>query len=362
MTRLSVLLRSQRRSQLPPRGSIASAAALLVIVALAGLGGCGKKPSQAHGPPPELTGLAAVPATAEAVVGAEIGKLAGSPVIERIVDQLLLRDQVLAERWGHVKDDCKIDVVKQVKRVLLAIGPHAGPSPGTGPVIMVVVGAIPEADFKDCVAKLVGGGNGAVTGKLVYDRTLYLAKDGNRTVYFAYGRPDTIILSATEAYVTEALGTGKKASDNPDLVKWLALVDQNASLWAVGRIDARLRDGLVQLTKGKLTGGPVALALQADLSDGANLRLAAVMPSPADAKALESYAKGELALFTAAAQWKSLGSVVGKVTATAENEIVRFRAPLGNEDLNQLLSALDGGSMPAQDSAPPTPGSGSGPK
>lgn len=326
------------------------------------LAGCGKKPSQAHGPPPELTGLAAVPATAEAVVGVDVAKLAASPVIDRVVEQLLLRDQTLSERWAHVKADCKIDLVKQVKRVMLAIGPHAGPSPGTGPVIMVVVGSIPEADLKDCVAKLVGGGNGAVTGKLVYDRTLYLAKDGNRTMYFAYGRPDTIILGSSESYVTEALGTGKKAPDNPDLAKWLALVDQSSSLWAVGRIDARVRDGLLQLAKGKLTGGPAALALQADLSDGANLRLSAVMPSPADAKALESYAKGELALLTAAAQWKSLGSVVGKITVASDKEIVQFRAPLGNEDLNQVLSALDGGSMPAQDSAPPTPGSGSGPK
>lgn len=346
-------------TRLPVVRASVVAAALLIA---AGLGACGKKPAPSHGPPPELTGLAAVPATVEAVVGVDVAKLAGSPVIERIVDQLLLRDPVLAERWGHMKDDCKIDVVKQVKRVMLAIGPHVGPSPGTGPVIMVVVGAIPEASFKDCVAKLVGVGNGAVTGKAVYDRTLYLVKDGNRTMYFAYGRPDTIVLSTDEAFVTEALSTGKKAPDNADLAKWLALVDQNTSLWAVGRVDARVGGGLVQLSNGKVSGPPVAMALQADLSDGANLRLAAVLPSAGDAKALESYAKGELALFTAAAQWKSLGSVVGKITVAADNEIVQFRAPLGNEDLNQLLSALDGGSMPAQDSAPPTPGSGSGPQ
>ena len=336
------------------------AAGLAIAAAVAIAAGCGKKPSPPSGPPPEITGLAAVPATAEAVVGADVAKLIDSPVIDRAVEQLLAGNKTLAERWGRVKDDCKIDVGKQVKRVMLAIGPH-GATPGTGPVIMVVVGSIAEADLKDCVAKLVGTGGGAVTGKLVYGRTLYLAKDGNRAMYFAYGRPDTIVLGSNEAYVTEALGSGKKAPDAADLAPWLQRVDQNAALWAVGRTDERVRNGLVQLTEGKLASGPVAYAATADLAAGANLELSAVMAKPDDAQALASYAKGELAILTAAAQWKSLGPVVGKITVAADKEIVHFRAPLSLDDLNLLLSALDGGSTPAQDSAPPTPGSGSGP-
>jgi hypothetical protein len=334
---------------------------LAALGALGCVGGCGKKAAGPSGPAPEITGLAAVPATAEAVLGADVAKLAGSPVLDRAVEQLLQRNPTLSERWQHLKDDCKIDLGKQIKRVMLAIGPHPGPDPGTGPVIMVVVGSIAEADLKDCVAKLVGGGGGTVTGKAVFGRTLYLAKDGNRTMYFAYGKPDTIVLGSSEAYVTEALGAGKKAPDNPDLARWLTLVDQNSALWAVGRTDARVRDGLVQLTEGKLSGGPAAFTAMADLSDGANLQLGAVMSKPEDAKSLESYVKGELALLTAAAQWKSLGSVVGKITVSVDNDVVHFRAPLTVEDLNQLLSALDGGTPPAQDSAPPTPGSGSGP-
>jgi hypothetical protein len=324
--------------------------------------GCSKKADPPKAPPPELTGLAAVPATAEAVVGVDVVKLAGSPLVERAVDQLLLRNAELGERWQRVKDDCRIDVGKQVKRVMLAIGPHRGPEPGTGPVIMVVVGSIPEAVLKECVGKLVGSGGGTVTGKLVEGRTLYLAKDGNRTMYFAYGRPDTIVLGADEAYVTDALGTGKKAPDNQDLTRWLGLVSQNAPLWAVGRTDARVRDGLVRVTGGKLNAGPVAYAATAELDEGATLALSAVMSTPADANSLESYVKGELALLAAAAQWKSLGSVVGKIAVTVEREVVQFRVPLAVDDLNLLLSALDGDSTPAQDSAPPTTGSGSGPK
>jgi len=341
-------------------GNALCVAGVLGGLALGGAG-CGKKPVVPSGPPPELTGLAAVPATAEVVLGADIAKLAGSPVIDRVLEQLLRHDPVLSERWQGLKDGCKVNLGKQIKRVMLAIGPHAGPAPGTGPVLMVVVGSIPEADFKDCVTKLVGNGGGTVTGKAILGRTLYLVKDGNRTMYFVYGKPDTIVLGSDEAFTTEALGTGKKAPDNPDLTKWLKLVNQNSAIWAVGRTDPRVRDGLAQIMSGKLSHGPLAFAAMADLSLGANLQLGVVMSKSGDAKNLESFVKNELALFTAAAQWKSLGSVVGKIGVTTDSDVVRFRAPLTIEDLNQLLSALDGGTTPAQDSALPTPGSGSGP-
>src|SRR3954447_18243056 len=104
--------------------SLRNALGLVCLLGVLGGSGCGKKPIERSAPPPEITGLAAVPATAEAVVGADVAKLAGSPVIDRAVEQLLLGNKPLAERWGRVKDDCKIDVGKQVKRVVLAIGPH----------------------------------------------------------------------------------------------------------------------------------------------------------------------------------------------------------------------------------------------
>ncbi|HEX3762215.1 MAG TPA: hypothetical protein VHW23_26120 [Kofleriaceae bacterium] len=322
---------------------------------------CGKKTEQPAGPAPELTGLAVVPASADVVVGADIAKLSGSPIIDRAVEQLLTRDATLSDRWQRLKDECKLDLGKQIKRVMLALGPsRPGPAPGTGPVLMVAVGSVPETELQQCVTKLVGAGGGSLTGKPVLGRTMYLAKDGNRTMSFAYTRPDTVVLSADEAYLTEAMGSGKKAPDNPDLTAWRKLVNQSAPLWAVGRTDARIRDGLVHLTEGKISAGPVAFALSADLGDGARLQLSAVMNQPDQAKALESYVKGELALLGAAAQLKSLGSVVGKVTVTAEGNVVQFRAALTVDDLNHLLSVLDGDSPPPQNRAPlqPSPGSG----
>src|SRR3954466_1603000 len=94
--------------------------ALCLILALcAAVPGCGKK-EQPAGPAPELTGLAVIPASAEVVVGADIAKLTDSPVIDRAVEQLVMRETVLAERWQRLKDECKIDLGKQIKRVMLA--------------------------------------------------------------------------------------------------------------------------------------------------------------------------------------------------------------------------------------------------
>lgn len=326
-------------------------------LSLAGAG-CGKKPLPS-GPPPELTGLAVVPASAEVVVGLDLKKLDDAPVIDRVVEELFANDAVLAERWQRLRDDCKIDLVKQVRHIMLALGPpRTGPTPGTGPVLMVAVGSLPEADLKDCVTKLVGVGGGTVTGSAVGGRTLYLARDGNRTMYFAYSRPDTIVLGSDEAYVTEALGSGKKAPDNPDLTAWSRLVNQNSPLWAVGRTDPRVRDGLVQLTDKKVSG-PIAFAASGDFFDGAKLTLTAVMATAEQAKSLESYVKGELALLSAAAQLKSLGSVARKLEVSAEDTVVRFHVALSVADVNQLLSLLDVAGTPAQDRAPaPSPGSG----
>lgn len=340
-------------------GSVIRVVAVLGALGLVG-SACGKKQSAPSGPPPELTGLAVVPASAEAVVGVDVRKLLGSPVLDRVVEQVLLREATLSERLRRLGDDCKIDLGKQIKHIMLALGPHAGPQPGTGPVLMIAVGSLPETDLKDCVTRLVGTGGGTLTGKVVLGRTLYLAKDGNRTMYFAYSRPDTVVLSADEAYITEALGSGKKAPDDPELTAWRKLVNENSPLWAVGRTDARIRDGLVQLTEGQISSGPVAIAASADLSDGAKLQLSAVMTTPDQAKKLESFVEQVLPLLAAAAQWKSLGSVVGKLGVSVDGAIAQFRATLTRDDLNQLLSALDETSTPAQDRAPPHPGADSG--
>jgi len=349
------------------------AASGAAIIAVAAIAACGKKASEPSGPPPEVTGLAAVPANVEGVIAVDVGRMVGAPLIDRAVDQLLLHDPTIAERWNKLRDTCKIDFPKQVKRVMVALGSSssavggtAGASvampasaPGTGPVILVATGNLVETELAKCVEGIVGGGGGSVSGKSVESRTLYQVKDGNRTMFFAFGRPDTVVMGANEAYVGEAVGGGKKAPDNPELGKWLALVDQNAPIWAVGRVDERVRAGLLKVTGNSLGAGPVAFVATLDPSEGAKFELGVVMADAKDANTLESYAKQQLGMLGMAAQMKSMGKIVDKVAISSKDNVVRFKVALTIDDVNRLFCLLDGTKNCEQDAAP-AQGSGSG--
>jgi hypothetical protein len=333
-----------------------------VALAMCGLAlawGCGKK--HGGGPAVEVAGLAAVPASAEVVISADVPRVADSPLVSRAVDQLMLRDPDLADRWQKLHDSCKLDETK-LAHVLLAIGPRGNQNGvGTGPVLMVATGKLTENELVTCVRGMVGSGGGDVTAKTVAGHTLYQARDGSRIMFFGFGRPDTVLLSSNEAFITEALSPGKKATDNADLGAWIALADQKAPVWAAGRADPNLRDRLVKLTGGQLSAGPQAMVVSFDPTSGAKLDLGAVMVNAQDSKALESFAKGQVALLGMAAQKFSAGKLVDKIQVTAEGTVVHVRVNLALDEVNQLISALDGGGSAAQDSPPAGSGSGSGP-
>jgi hypothetical protein len=74
---------------------------------------------------------------------------------------------------------------------------------------------------------------------------------------------------------------------------------------------------------------------------------------------LESYAKQQLGLLGAAAQFKSMGKIVNKVAISSKDNVVRFKVALSIDDVNRLFCVLDGTRDCEQDAAP-AQGSGSG--
>ena len=322
-----------------------------IVLSLLLVAACTKRKAKDTALSPEVSGLAAVPATAQVVIAADVSKLADSPIIARAVERLLMSEPKLAESWAHVQESCKIDPIKQIRHVMLAIGPPPGGA-GTGPVLMVATGSLSEPDLATCIRSMVGKGGGELTAKSVVGRSIYMVKDGNRTMHFAFSRPDTVVLGTNEAWVVEALGTGPKATSNPDLQGWLKLIDQHSPVWAVGRVDPRVGQGLVTATAGKLAKQPEAFVATLDATVGAKILLGVVMSDAESAKTLESWAKNELAVASMAAQMKSLGSVVAKVTVIAEQSVVRFRAALTMDEVNRLLSVLDEKPAPEQGSPP----------
>jgi hypothetical protein len=218
---------------------------------------------------------------------------------------------------------------------------------------MVATGKLSETELATCVRGMVGQGSGSLVTKDAGGRTLYEAKDGNRVMYFAFGRPDTVVLGSNEAFVLEALAApGKKVLDNEDMKRWIGLADQKAPLWAAGKVDERVKTGLVRVTSGQISAGPVAIALSGDLSSGVKGDLAVVMANAADSKALETFVKSQQGLLGYAAQAKGLGKLVDAIKITADGDVLRFHVEVTPEDVNRLVSALDGGGSAEQDSPP----------
>jgi hypothetical protein len=340
------------------RGRAAPVAVALAVLAIAA--GCGKKARVASGPSPEVTGLAAVPSNAEVIVGMDAVRLADSPIVTRATDMLLSREPDLAVRWQALRESCKLEV-KQVNRLMIALGPPPpGGRIGTGPMVMIATGKISEPDLVRCVREIIGKGGGSLVVKTGEGRTLYQVKDGARTMFIAFGRPDTVILGNNEAYVQEAVGNGRKALANPELAGWIRLADQNAPVWVVGRVAEPLKAGLIRASNHTLKAGAKAYVGSLDLTSGARLELLALMESAEDAKQLESLMNYNLVGLSWAAQVAALAKVVQKVSIKAQDATVRFTAPLTMDDVNRVLSALDGQETPAQDS-PPAGGSASTP-
>src|SRR5262245_8490784 len=115
---------------------------LALVVCAAVLAGCGSKKRTT----PEVSGLAAVPASAPAVVVVDVPRVIDSDLVVRAVDQLLLRDTTLRAKWEALGNDCKIDA-RKLRHVVLVIGPAPAQGASTGPVLMIATGQIAEADL-----------------------------------------------------------------------------------------------------------------------------------------------------------------------------------------------------------------------
>ncbi|MGE0547309.1 MAG: hypothetical protein AB7O24_21410 [Kofleriaceae bacterium] len=322
--------------------------------------GCKEKSKTPPPPPPEITGLAAVPASALAVIGADVAKLGESEIAERAITDLLVRERGLSEKWQHLQSVCKLDLLHKIDHVMLAVGPPPPDAPhGTGPALLVAIGKLVETDLAACVRTLVGNGGGTLTATASNGRTVYVAKDGNRALYFAFSRADTLVLANQEAYLIEAISGGKKAPDSEALKELLAMVDQRSPLWFAGRLPPRVSGGLIAVVPG-LKAGPSSVVGTVDLTRGAKVELGAVMSTEPDAKTLESFTNDQMKLVGGFAQFRSLGPLVNKIKVAANDKVVRFGVELTTEEVNQLLSVLDAGPQPKQGS-PPAQGSGTPP-
>lgn len=322
------------------------ALAVALALATAGCKGRGDKAKPAP-PPAQLTGLAAVPASARVVIGADPARLAGSPLMERAGRLMLEREPAISERIARLAEGCVFDWRTQIKSLHLVLTDDAPQ------VMMVATGALVETELARCVQANVGAGGGSLTLTQVDGRSLYQVTEGDRVLYFAFGQADTIVLSAARELVIAALGTGAKVMDGA-LKDLIARADTHAPMWAVGKVDPAWSQRLVRLLHGTIDTPPKAFLGVVDPTDGLRAQLTAVMSSEDDAKVMESQLKPTLELISLVAQARGLGPLAAKIEGTREGDGIRFGVALTAEEVKDLLSKVDTAPPPAQD-APPAP-------
>jgi hypothetical protein len=317
--------------------------------------GCKKRKGEAGGSSAPVAALGAIPADATVVVGIDVAQLAQAQVVVRAVDQMLVRDPDLEARLGRLAKDCGVDVTHQLKSVHLALGPKPSKG-GAQPSLLVATGQIAEAALTQCLQAGTGSGGGQLSVRDVGGRSLYKLTEGARVLHLAFGQADTIVIGADEAWVLAAVGGGAKVDSNPALAPLFEKVDKTAAIWVIGVMDADLGAALARITKGKVAGAPKALygALRAKSGLGADITF--VMASEGDADALAEFARTELGLMAMAAQSMGLGRVVAKVRVERKGAEAQFRVALTDEEVRQVLSAVDRGQGSSQDAHPANAG------
>jgi hypothetical protein len=306
--------------------------------------------------PADLAGLSAVPASARVVIAADPRRLAESPVVARAIDLMIEREPELGGRIERLAAACGIDWRGHLDSVHLVLTDDA-PQP-----LLVVTGKLDEADVAECVQGTTGAGGGTLSVSEVDGRALYQVTEGSRTIHMAFGRKDTVVLSASRDLVVAGLGTGPKVLDDASMRALIERTDTASPLWAVGRVDEAIGQRLLRLTSGEVRTPPRAFLATFDPSAGLAAELTAIMATEDDAKALESHAGPVLDLIALAVQARGLGALAARIEGARDRDAVRFGIALTHAEATEWLSKVDSRAAAAQDAGPvPAPAGDAGP-
>jgi hypothetical protein len=291
-----------------------------------------------------VRGLAAIPADARVIVGLDLAGLRDAPVARRVMGAALGRDPDVAARLAALARRCDLDLARDVDRLVIGLG--ATPEE----VALVATGRLDEAAIAACVGATVAGDGGQLERRVEAGRTLYTATSpGRAPIRFAFAAPDTALVTAGERWLRAGLAGGKKAADAARLAPLLALTDQTAAVWGAGEVDPEVVQGLLRASGGAIKQPPRGMVLKAELRDGIDAELAAVMASAEDATAGATFARAQLGTLALMAQGMGLGPYVSRLEPTADGQLLRLRFRLPEAETNELLLQIDRMTGPEQD-------------
>jgi hypothetical protein len=313
----------------------------VLAVAAAGCRDKTPKPDDAR-PAAELDALNAVPGDARVVVGLRPQHLASSPVVRHALSAALQRDPTLQRRLERLLSACKVAPARDLAQIIIASGDRPEH------VAMIVAGQFEPRALPTCIERAVVATGGRVLQDEAFGgHPVYRAVggDGRTPVWFSVPVAGLVIAALSQPWLASALGKGPRLSRNQQLFPVFQRVNRGAAVWAVGRVDPAVGQGLLDSAGGAIGAPPRFMFGHLELHEGITAELAAVMADAADAAATASFATAQLATMTLVAQGIGLGPVIGKVTATAQEHTVFLRLALTGAELQEVLSRIDTGAV-----------------
>lgn len=290
--------------------------------AAAVLAACGNKTStdDAAPPPPPVRGLDGLPADAEIIAGAELTALRASEPAQRIARRLGLELDVLPA------------CAEPPARVVIARG-------ASGAVVVGAGGAWAEEALVRCL--------GAVPAPAHHRRAVYRADSAaGAPVWFAFGAPDWVIGATSEDELRGVLAGTQRLQLDPAVRALVTEPGRDVLAWAIA-VRGTVVDGVEPVAGVR----PRALYgyLRRAGDGGVELEVGALLASEADAAALHEFVLSQRNQAIIIAQGRGLGPWAGAVEVRAEGDRVRLTSRLTAGDVEQIISRIDRGAGPEQD-------------
>jgi hypothetical protein len=330
-----------------------SAAVILLAAAI----GCREKSSreEAQAAIAAVDGMDAVPSSADAVLGAEVGPLSRSLLVERAVQRMLAADPGLKAELDGLFNGCGFDPIRDLGTVLVAMDNTTETGAATDRALLVASGQITEGKLAACVGQHMTRVGGQLVQKSVSGRVHYHADSppGRLDVWFAFGSPKTLLVSSSAEFLAEALAGGPRLAADGQMAELVHRARvPGAALWAAGRVSPEIGKGLASATGGQV-GPPRAMFGHLAAETGLSAELGVELASPEEAKSAVSLANTQLRILTQVAQRWRLGRAVAKISAEASGPTLYLHLELTDEELRQALAPIDRDAGPDQNPAPP---------
>lgn len=341
------------------------ACACAAAVLLAAASGCKEKSKGGAGAESvaAIDGMSAMPASIDAVLGADVPALAHSDLIDRAVTRMFLGDPGLKKAIDQLFAGCGFRPERDLRTVLVGMDVDGAAAAGGERTLLVATGKLAEGPIAACVSKHLGAmGGGALVETQVAGRTHYHADapTGRQDVWFAFGSADTVVVSSTAELLAEALGKTPRLADTPAMA---ALIERarrpGAALWAAGTLPPEVARGLASASGGTLEP-PRAIFGSLGVERGLSAEIGVELASPEQANSAVALAKRQLELLAQVAQKWKLGQLVARVAVSAAEKTLLLRLEVPEAELSQVLAPIDTPGAGQQTTAPLEQNQGAG--